>query len=115
MMSVMNLTLTPEIEALIRQHLAHGCSRSPESVILKALHALQELETLQHPHHEAVTPSREEQPSPAESSGQDSLLVQWLHETAGPRMGLEELRRRLAGKISGTMAETVREGRNDRV
>jgi hypothetical protein len=40
----MDITLTSEIKALIRQHLAHGCSDSPEAVVLKALRVLQELE-----------------------------------------------------------------------
>ena len=40
----MNILLTPEIQALIDKHLAHGCGASPESVVLRALRALQELE-----------------------------------------------------------------------
>ncbi len=40
----MNIPLTPEIQALIDKHLAHGCGASPESVVLRALRALQELE-----------------------------------------------------------------------
>jgi hypothetical protein len=40
----MDITLTPEMETLIRQHLAHGCSQTPESVLAKALQALGELE-----------------------------------------------------------------------
>ncbi len=40
----MHMTLTPEMQALIDKHLAHGCGASPESVVLKALRALQELE-----------------------------------------------------------------------
>ena len=42
----MQITLPPEIEALVREHLAHGCSRSPESVLTKALYALREQETM---------------------------------------------------------------------
>ena len=51
----------------------------------------------------------------AEQPEKPSLLLQWLHETAGPRIGLKELRRRLGGKVSGTMAQTVHEERNARV
>ena len=40
----MNITLTPEMQALIDKHVAHGCGASPESVVLRALRALQELE-----------------------------------------------------------------------
>jgi len=43
----MDITLIPEMEALIRQHLAHGCSQTPESVLTKALQALGELEAKQ--------------------------------------------------------------------
>ena len=40
-------TLTPEIKALLLQHLALGCSRSPEFVLTnKALHALHAVETM---------------------------------------------------------------------
>lgn len=42
----MNITLTPEIQSLIKSHLAHGCGETPEAVLLKALHALQEAENL---------------------------------------------------------------------
>ena len=42
-----------------------------------------------------------------------SPLVQWLQATAESRIGLAEVRRRLA-KISGTMSETVRELRDER-
>jgi hypothetical protein len=44
---------------------------------------------------------------------QVSPLVQLLSTTSGPRVGLEEVRRRLA-KIPGTMSETVRELRDER-
>jgi hypothetical protein len=40
-------------------------------------------------------------------------LVQFLNETSGAVVGLEEVRRRLA-KISGRMSEVVRELRDER-
>jgi hypothetical protein len=40
-------------------------------------------------------------------------LVQFLRETAGAGVGLEEVRKRLA-KIQGKMSETVRELRDER-
>jgi hypothetical protein len=42
-----------------------------------------------------------------------SPLMQLLGETAGARVGLEEVRRRLA-KIPGNMSETVRDLRDER-
>ena len=43
-----------------------------------------------------------------------SPLVQWLQTTAGPPEGLDALHHRLAA-ISGSMAETVRTERDDRL
>jgi hypothetical protein len=43
------INLTPEIKALIRRHLGHGCAASPEAVLLRALEALQGHETMQSP------------------------------------------------------------------
>jgi hypothetical protein len=42
-----DIVLTPEIKTLIRRHLGHGCATSPEAVLLRALEALQEHETMQ--------------------------------------------------------------------
>jgi hypothetical protein len=44
-----DIVLTPEIKTLIRRHLGHGCATSPEAVLLRALEALQEHETMQSP------------------------------------------------------------------
>jgi hypothetical protein len=44
---------------------------------------------------------------------QSPLLVQLLSTISGPRVGLEEVQRRLA-KIPGKMSETVRELRDER-
>ena len=49
----------------------------------------------------------------AERKPQVSPLVQLLYTTSGPRVGIEEVQRRLA-KIPGTMSETVRELRDER-
>ena len=49
----------------------------------------------------------------AERKQQQSPLVQLLYTTSGPRVGLEEVQRRLA-KIPGKMSETVRELRDER-
>ena len=43
----------------------------------------------------------------------ESSLVQLLHATSGSRVGLKEVRRRLA-KIPGKMSEIVRELRDER-
>ena len=48
-----------------------------------------------------------------ERKQQQVPLVQWLYTTSEPRVGLEEVQRRLA-KIPGTMSETVRELRDER-
>ena len=44
------IVLTPEIRELIRRHLGHGCANTPESVLLRALQALQDHETMQSRH-----------------------------------------------------------------
>jgi hypothetical protein len=44
-----DIVLTPEIKTLIRRHLGHGCATSPEAVLLRALEALLEHETMQSP------------------------------------------------------------------
>jgi hypothetical protein len=49
----------------------------------------------------------------AERKQQQAPLVQLLSTTAGPRVGLEEVQRRLA-KIPGQMSEIVRELRDER-
>ncbi|ETW98930.1 MAG: hypothetical protein ETSY2_41930 [Candidatus Entotheonella gemina] len=66
------------------------------------------------PQHSSTVKSEREKPIEFANPRQLPLLKQ-LHATPGPRLGLKELRRRLAQKISGTMAQTVREDRNDRV
>ena len=109
----MDIKLTSEIEELIRQHLAHGCSKSPESVLTKALHALSELEAMQA---QDAPPTKAIQKQPADIASPSvprSPLLQWLHETAGPRVGLEEVRRRLA-KIPGSMSDDISKERDDR-
>jgi hypothetical protein len=49
----------------------------------------------------------------AEKRQKVSPLVRLLYTTSGPRVGLEEVRKRLA-KIPGKMSETVRELRDER-
>lgn len=49
----------------------------------------------------------------AERKRPQAPLVQLLSTTSGPRVGLEEVQRRLA-KIPGNMSETVRELRDER-
>ena len=49
----------------------------------------------------------------AERKQKEAPLVHFLNETLGPRLGLENVRRRLA-KIPGKMSETVRELRDER-
>ena len=46
-------------------------------------------------------------------SPKESAFVQFLCDTAGPRVGLEEVRRRLA-KIPGQMSAAIRELRDER-
>ena len=109
----MDITLTPEMEELIRRHLAHGCSQSPESVLTKALHALSELEAMQS---QDTPPTKSKEEEPTGATGQSapvSPLLQWLHETAGPRVGIKEVRRRLA-KIPGSMSDDLSQEREDR-
>ncbi len=43
----MDILLTPEIKSLIRKHLDRRDGETPESILLKALHALQEVEALE--------------------------------------------------------------------
>jgi hypothetical protein len=108
----MEIRLTPEIKERIRQHLVHECSGSPESILTRALQALETLEAMQAQAPRMLSPVQGEVAQP--SSAPALLLVQWLHATAGPRMGLEEVRRRLA-KIPGSMADAIREERDDRI
>ena len=104
----MKITLTPEMEALIRDYMAHRSYPSPESVVMQALVALREVEAMYTPEHP------EGQPPAATPPGHASALVQWLQTTAGLDEGLDALHRRLAA-ISGSMAETVRAERDDRL
>jgi hypothetical protein len=110
----MDIALTPEIEALIRRHLAHGCSQTPESVLTKALHALGELEAMQSQDIPPTKATQEESVGVAEQSTPVLPLLQWRHETAGPRVGLNEVRRRLAS-IPGSMSDDIHEEREDRL
>jgi hypothetical protein len=50
----------------------------------------------------------------AERKSKEHPFVQFLKETSGPGVKLEEVRRRLS-KISGKMSETVRELRDERI
>jgi hypothetical protein len=109
----MDISLTPEMEALIRHYMAHTSYPSPESVVLKALVTLRELEAMQRPQHPTPPDPDDVRPS-ATPPGHASPLVQWLQITAGPDEGLDALHRRLAA-MSGSMAETVRAERNDRL
>src|SRR5262245_52850659 len=104
----MDITLTPEMEALIRHYMARRSYPSPESVVMQALVALREVEAMHTPQHP------DDLPLAATPSGHASALVQWLQTTAGPDEGLEALHYRLAA-ISGSMAETVRADRDDRL
>jgi hypothetical protein len=94
--------LSPEIQSMIRRHLAHGCSGSPESVIKQALHALNEQEAASAPHEETGM------------DAQASPLLQWLRDTSGPATELNALRRRLA-RIPGSLSDAVAEERQDRL
>jgi hypothetical protein len=110
----MELHLSPEIQSMIRRHLAHGCSGSPESVIKKALHALNAQEAAAEPQEETgmdtpETPRQSGQPAP-----QASPLLQWLRDTSGPATDLDTLRRRLAG-IPGSLSDAIAEERQDRL
>jgi hypothetical protein len=49
----------------------------------------------------------------AERNEKESPRVRFLSQLSGPRVGLEEVRRRLA-KIQGKMSDTVRELRDER-
>ncbi|MBI3951873.1 MAG: DUF2281 domain-containing protein [Acidobacteria bacterium] len=49
----------------------------------------------------------------AERNRKESPLMQFLAGTSGPRVGLEEVRKRLA-KIQGNMSDVVRELRDER-
>jgi hypothetical protein len=94
--------LSPEIQSMIRRHLAHGCSSSPESVLKQALQALNE---------------REAAAAPQEETGmdaQDTPLLQWLRDTSGPAVDLNTLRRRLAG-IPDSLSDAIAEERQDRL
>jgi len=109
----MDITLTPEMETLIRHYMAQGSYPSPESVLMHALAALQELEAMHTPRHSTSSPpddGRQDSTTPPRPA---SPLVQWLQATAGPSVGLEALHRRLA-PLAGSMAETVRAERDER-
>ena len=92
---------------MIRRHLAHGCSPSPESVIRKALQALNEWEVDAAQHEDAGMETQKEAPQP-------SPLLQWLRDTSGPATDLEILRRRLA-RIPDSLSNAMDEERQDRL
>jgi hypothetical protein len=98
---------------MVQHHLASGAYRSPESVLTDALYALRELEAMSARDKQAA--KHDKAAETAENPQSVLPIVQWLQETAKPRMGLKKLRRRLSKKLTGTMSQTVREGRDDRV
>jgi len=109
----MNITLTTEMEALIRHYMTQRSYPSPESVVMQALVALRESEAMQTP--EDPSPPHPDDRLPASTPpGYASPLVQWLQTTAGPHEGLDALHHRLAA-ISGSMAATVRAERDERL
>lgn len=110
----MDITLTPEIETLIRHYMAHGSYPSPESVLMHALTALWELEAMHTPHHPTPPPPDDGRQASTTPPCATSPLLQWLQATAGPAVGLETLHRRLA-TMAGSMAETVRAERDERL
>jgi len=101
------------MEALIRHYMVHRAYPSPESVIMQALVVLREVEAMPTSRHSAP-PDPDDLPPAATPPGHVSPLVQWLQTTAGLHEGLDALHRRLAA-ISGSMAETVRTERDDRL
>jgi Arc/MetJ-type ribon-helix-helix transcriptional regulator len=107
------MRFTPEIERIVQYYLASGAYRSPQSVLTDALYALQEMKAMRSRDKQAA--KRGEAAEAAEDTRDVLPIVRWLQETTRPRMGLKKLRRRLAKKLTGTMAQTVREGRDDRV
>src|SRR5262249_21519617 len=107
----MDITLSPEMETLIRHYMAQGSYPSPESVLMHALAALQELEAMHTP--PTSSPPDDGPPELTTRPCTASPLLQWLQATAGPSVGLETLHRRLA-TLTGSMAETVRAERDER-
>lgn len=99
---------------MIRRHLAHGCARTPESVIKKALDALNAQEAKAAPHEEAGMDTEEAARQPGTPAPQASPLLQWLRGTSAPAPGLEALRRRLAN-IPGSLSDAIAEEREDRL
>ena len=110
----METPLNPEIESMIRRHLAHGCSSTPESVIKKALDALNAQEAQDARHEDAAMQDEDASPQPDPSAPQETPLLQWLRDTSAQAPSLKDLRRRLAG-IPGSLSESVAEERHDRL
>ena len=110
----METPLNPEIESMIRRHLAHGCSHSPEAVIKKALHALNAQEANHAQYEETAMQDEGAHPQPDTPAPQVSPLLQWLRDTSAPAPGLEDLRRQLAG-IPGSLSDMLSEEREDRL
>jgi hypothetical protein len=110
----METPLSPEIQLMIRRHLVHGCSQSPEAVIKKALDALNAQEAQAALHGEAGMEREEVTWPPGTPAPQASPLLQWLRDTPAPAPGLEALRRRLAN-ISGSLSDTIDDERQDRL
>jgi hypothetical protein len=96
----MDMHLTPEMEQLIGRYLALGPYTSPEAVVREALLAFHAKESLR----------RQGLPEPPADA---SPLLAWLHATAGPRLGLEAVQRRLSA-LAGSMADTIRAERDER-
>jgi hypothetical protein len=63
--------------------LTHSCSGSPESVIKKALHALNEREAAVVPHKETGMDAQKVSLQPSKPAPQASPLLQRLRETSG--------------------------------
>lgn len=110
----MHITLTPEMEALVRHYMAQRSYPSPESVVMQALVALRELEAMHTPQHPMPPPDPDDLLPAATPPGHASPLAEWWQTTAGQHEGLDALHRRLAA-ISGSMAETVRAERDERL
>jgi hypothetical protein len=112
-----DIVLTPEIKTLIRRHLGHGCAPSPEAVLLRALEALQEHETMQCPndHREqdaAHVPATEPPGGAVSSPSADEEVLRHLaaqgavHWKGGKPQGLRGVR------VRGTpVSDTVLDAR----
>lgn len=115
MIRIMDIHLTPEMATVVRYYMAHGAYPSPSAVVAKALQALCEVEGMpHHPNHVTTGANHDQQARVDTPSLPRSPLLQWLQTTAGPRVGLEALHRRLA-PLAGSLADTVRAERDERL